>query len=1146
MKMPWRSILAALLAEASLHGGAGWAAGAEQAPAEVAASDLDFLDKGENRFSDGKEIDIPPPLWSPDRKLVVYTNRRGTLTVREGVNLRQVGEVKSGSSYLTTRGPWSPSGRYLFVSRKKDRDTLTYDFDNLKGGYLSNAETIVWDLQDGKEVANLGRLESIKFSPDMKHFAGNTDRGTVAVFEFGRWRKKAVFKGQAKDLGYSGSFSFSLDGRTLTMDDRGRRVPNGGLIPPWNWPDARILEGDIESERTKVTGKGFANGPTHEHAPDGRHLKSRAYSGGGNAAYELADGAWKRVEVVSNLCMGLPGGGACEPNAIAFSPAGRFAAAADSTAGVVRVWETGTWKEVALLREYRVKKEGYYSAAELVFSPDERLLAAKLTDGLIHVVDLEKGWEIGPLQVRAWGWGLDGNGRFVNTDDDKLKAYPISTEEFVEGRVMLLRDRIAAVEAEARRSQEAEAAKLKAEASGGAAEPQKSEFETQKEFEARKAALEERLRGLEAKATRAIAAKAEGLRREFDALLRRERPAAGIAVKLGTYDAEAQKFPASFEFGKAWEFQVPIPRSEAPRVKKDGLTAEVRFRHVIDDKGLSKEVSLISLKDGALGQVFRWRAEGGAAAAGEGRPALPPKLALAVSLADADKDGALAAEEKGRVSAKVSNQGAGAALGVSLELSPASSPGLAYEPRAAVGELGPGESKTVELPVEALLDAAGGPRTFTVEAAEANGFNAAPVRLTFTVRAFAPPGLAVSETGVKDANENGRAEPGELVELTLRVSNTGQGPAQDAAVSLQKADPDLFIQGEPRRALGDIPPGASRDAVFTVFSNTRFAKDLMRFDAAVTERRSRYGTSSAVEVPMNRPIEAIREVVMEGRPALPASEAPSAELKVDIDGDIPVAGQPKPDALAVIFGIERYKKAGRVSFARRDATVFKDYAVRVLGVPDDKGHLFFLTDDVTLGEFKKAFAKGGWLSRRVSADSEVFIYFAGHGAPDPGTGGAYLIPQDGDPNYAAETGFPMDDLLAFAGSLPARSTTLFLDACFSGVDRDNQPLLAQARPLVMAASFKPDPAAKNLLVFSAAKANQISSGDPDKRHGLFSYFLMKGLSGESDANKDGALTAGELRDYLKTRVSKRAGMLDREQTPEFSGDQDRVLTRYRR
>ena len=74
---------------------------------------------------------------------------------------------------------------------------------------------------------------------------------------------------------------------------------------------------------------------------------------------------------------------------------------------------------------------------------------------------------------------------------------------------------------------------------------------------------------------------------------------------------------------------------------------------------------------------------------------------------------------------------------------------------------------------------------------------------------------------------------------------------------------------------------------------------------------------------------------------------------------------------------------------------------------------------------------------------------------------------------------------------------------------------------------------------------EISSAWPEKKHGLFSYYLMKGMRGKADANEDKKITIGELGDYVKENVSDMAGMLDREQTPGLQTmDRGKVLINY--
>jgi len=84
-----------------------------------------------------------------------------------------------------------------------------------------------------------------------------------------------------------------------------------------------------------------------------------------------------------------------------------------------------------------------------------------------------------------------------------------------------------------------------------------------------------------------------------------------------------------------------------------------------------------------------------------------------------------------------------------------------------------------------------------------------------------------------------------------------------------------------------------------------------------------------------------------------------------------------------------------------------------------------------------------------------------------------------------------------------------------------------------------------VTVFSASSGKEISSAWPEKKHGIFSYYLMKGMRGDADDNQDKKITVGELGDYLKNNVTATAGMLDRDQTPGLeTRDRERVLINY--
>ncbi len=111
----------------------------------------------------------------------------------------------------------------------------------------------------------------------------------------------------------------------------------------------------------------------------------------------------------------------------------------------------------------------------------------------------------------------------------------------------------------------------------------------------------------------------------------------------------------------------------------------------------------------------------------------------------------------------------------------------------------------------------------------------------------------------------------------------------------------------------------------------------------------------------------------------------------DVDRNIPMSFSKNPDALGVILGIEKYRNITDVSYAKCDAITFKEYMIRVLGIRDDVYHLYFRTDeDATKAEFEKLFSGNGWLARRSRPTTDIYIYYAGHGAPEVRERSAYL------------------------------------------------------------------------------------------------------------------------------------------------------------
>ena len=239
----------------------------------------------------------------------------------------------------------------------------------------------------------------------------------------------------------------------------------------------------------------------------------------------------------------------------------------------------------------------------------------------------------------------------------------------------------------------------------------------------------------------------------------------------------------------------------------------------------------------------------------------------------------------------------------------------------------------------------------------------------------------------------------------------------------------------------------------------------------------------------------------------------------------------KHNAYAIVIGIESYRqKLPKADYAGHDAQTVTQYLTKVMGYPEE--NVITLTNDrAALGDMIKYFER--WLPNNVEKDGTVFIYYSGHGAPNPKTGDAFLVPYDADPAFIDETGYSIKRLYDALGRLPADNIVVALDSCFSGAG-DRSVIAKGVRPLVMNLDKEIKPLTGNLTVMSASSGDEVSSTYDEKGHGLFTYFFLKGLKGDGDANGDGRIDTVELFSYIKPNVRRTARKAyNNEQSPQI-------------
>lgn len=229
----------------------------------------------------------------------------------------------------------------------------------------------------------------------------------------------------------------------------------------------------------------------------------------------------------------------------------------------------------------------------------------------------------------------------------------------------------------------------------------------------------------------------------------------------------------------------------------------------------------------------------------------------------------------------------------------------------------------------------------------------------------------------------------------------------------------------------------------------------------------------------------------------------------DVDINVPISGTRADNTFVLIIANENYEFVDDVQFALNDGEAMREYCIKTLGVPERQ--VWF---------YKNASAGiiAGGVDKMVQAmdifdDAKAIVYYCGHGIPDEKTGDAYLVPTDGKGTNVA-TCYSLNKLYKILSGSKAKSVTYFMDACFTGANRDGSMLVA-ARGVAREA--KKETIEGNTVVFSAASGDETAMPYKEKQHGLFTYFLLKKIQ-----ETKGDVSYGELADYIKTNVKKEA------------------------
>jgi tetratricopeptide (TPR) repeat protein len=249
-----------------------------------------------------------------------------------------------------------------------------------------------------------------------------------------------------------------------------------------------------------------------------------------------------------------------------------------------------------------------------------------------------------------------------------------------------------------------------------------------------------------------------------------------------------------------------------------------------------------------------------------------------------------------------------------------------------------------------------------------------------------------------------------------------------------------------------------------------------------------------------------------------AQQRPQGQRDLKVEKDVspePAAkagGVQIPRSYALVIGIAKYKNLSeqqQLHYSERDAEAIYSILISPEGGNFRAENVHTLIGSkATLAGIRKEMEE--WLPSVAKENDRVLVYFAGHGFVVQGQ--AYLAPYDIEVNRISQTAYPMTTLGGVFGKIKAKWKVLLTDSCHSGAVTPDSDVQTINKSLI--------DMSRSLFSLTASRDRERSFESPDwgGGHGIFTYYVVHGLEGEADENRDGIVTADELAEYVHSNV----------------------------
>jgi uncharacterized caspase-like protein len=242
--------------------------------------------------------------------------------------------------------------------------------------------------------------------------------------------------------------------------------------------------------------------------------------------------------------------------------------------------------------------------------------------------------------------------------------------------------------------------------------------------------------------------------------------------------------------------------------------------------------------------------------------------------------------------------------------------------------------------------------------------------------------------------------------------------------------------------------------------------------------------------------------------SLPAGQAPSPNMRIWV----------------VVAGVADYQAIDKLNYTDDDA--YRMYAFYKSpeggSLPDSQIDVLIdeaATRNNVMQSMNRIYANAG-------RNDAIIFYFSGHGAKN-----AFVTQEYNGWTANGEGLLGHDEIQRIFEKSPAKYKYIIADACHSGSWAQKGVKSASATGQQYYEAF--EKAQGGFVLLLSSMSDEYSLEQSGIRQGIFSHFLIRGLKGEADANKDRVVSVIELFEYVESNVVQST---KHRQTPVISGN----------